>query len=74
MSSLGSPAPVAVVTGASSGRGAVFAQRLGEHDHSLVLAGRDPGRLEEVRQRVTGGCPLGTGASQAPQRCATMPA
>jgi len=44
-----------VVAGAASGLGAVFAQRLGERDHSLVLAGRDPGRLEEVRQRVTAG-------------------
>ena len=53
MSSPGNPAPLAVVTGASSGLGAIFAQRLGERGHNLVLAGRDSGRLEDVRQRVT---------------------
>jgi uncharacterized protein len=45
-------APVAVVTGASSGLGAIFAERLAERGFSLVLAGRDPDRLEEVRRRV----------------------
>jgi short-subunit dehydrogenase len=55
MSSPGIPAPVAVVTGASSGLGAVFAQRLGERGFSLVLTGRDHYRLEEVRQRVIAG-------------------
>lgn len=54
MSSPGIPAPVAVVTGASSGLGAIFAQRLSERGFSLVLAGRDPGRLEQVRDRVAG--------------------
>ena len=73
MSSPGKPAPAAVVTGASSGLGAIFAQRLGERGQ-LVLAGRDPGQLEEFRQRVTGGCPPRHWASQASPRCATMPA
>ena len=57
MSSPDNRAPVAVVTGASSGLGAIFAQRLGERGHNLVLAGRDSGRLEAVRQRVTAGAP-----------------
>jgi short-subunit dehydrogenase len=55
MSSPGIPAPVAVVTGASSGLGAIFAQRLGERGFDLVLTGRDPDRLEEVRHRVIAG-------------------
>jgi short-subunit dehydrogenase len=55
MSSPGIPAPVAVVTGASSGLGAIFAQRLGERGFSLVLTGRDRNRLEEVRRRVIAG-------------------
>lgn len=57
MSSPRNPAPVAVVTGASSGLGAIFAQRLGERGYNLVLAGRDSGRLKDVRQRVTAGAP-----------------
>ena len=48
-------APVAVVTGASSGLGAIFAQRLAERGFNLVLTGRDPDRLEEVRRRVVAG-------------------
>jgi short-subunit dehydrogenase len=55
MSSPDSPAPLAVVTGASSGLGAIFAQRLGERGFDLVLTGRDAARLEEVRQRVIAG-------------------
>ena len=52
MSPSGIPGPVAVVTGASSGLGALFAQRLGERGFNLVLTGRDRNRLEKVRQRV----------------------
>jgi short-subunit dehydrogenase len=55
MSSPANTAPVAVVTGASSGLGAIFAQRLGERGFNLVLTGRDRNRLEEVRDRVTAG-------------------
>jgi short-subunit dehydrogenase len=53
MSSSGPPGPLAVVTGASSGLGALFAQRLGKRGFNLVLTGRHPDRLEEVGQRVT---------------------
>ena len=42
----------AVVTGASSGLGAIFAEKLAERGLPLVLAGRDQARLAEVRQRV----------------------
>ncbi len=42
----------AVVTGASSGLGALFAEKLAQRGLSLVLAGRDEARLAEVRQRV----------------------
>ena len=42
----------AVVTGASSGLGALFAERLAARRLPLVLTGRDATRLEQVRQRV----------------------
>jgi short-subunit dehydrogenase len=42
----------AVVTGASSGLGAIFAEKLAQRGLPVVLAGRDQARLTEVRQRV----------------------
>ena len=42
----------AVVTGASSGLGAIFADQLAQRGLSLVLAGRDQARLEAVAKRV----------------------
>jgi short-subunit dehydrogenase len=42
----------AVITGASSGLGAIFADQLAKRGHSLVLAGRDEARLSAVTQRV----------------------
>ena len=42
----------AVITGASSGLGAIFAERLAKRGMPLVLAGRDADRLEQVRRRV----------------------
>jgi short-subunit dehydrogenase len=42
----------AVVTGASSGLGAIFAEQLAQRGFSLVLAGRDRARLEAVKQRI----------------------
>jgi short-subunit dehydrogenase len=44
-----------VVTGASSGLGAIFAQRLGERGFNLLLTGRHTARLEQVRHRVIAG-------------------
>lgn len=43
---------LAVITGASSGFGAIFADRLARRGMSLVLAGRDEARLKAVAQRV----------------------
>ena len=42
----------AVVTGASSGLGAIFADQLAQRGLSLVLTGRDEARLSTVAQRV----------------------
>jgi short-subunit dehydrogenase len=55
MSSPVIPRPLAVVTGASSGLGALFAQRLAGRGFDLLLTGRDRGRLEEVADRVVAG-------------------
>jgi short-subunit dehydrogenase len=43
---------IAVITGASSGLGAIFADQLAQRGHSLVLAGRDENRLRAVAQRI----------------------
>jgi short-subunit dehydrogenase len=42
----------AVITGASSGLGAIFAEQLAKQGLSLVLTGRDQPRLAAVQQRV----------------------
>ena len=43
---------LAVITGASSGLGAIFAVQLAQRGMSLLLAGRDEARLSAVAQRV----------------------
>jgi short-subunit dehydrogenase len=47
----------AVITGASSGLGAIFADQLAKRGLSLVLTGRDEPRLSAVAQRVRAGAP-----------------
>lgn len=42
----------AVITGASSGLGAIFADQLAQRGRSLLLAGRDETRLRAVAERV----------------------
>jgi len=42
----------AIITGASSGLGAIFADQLAKRGHSLVLAGRDEARLKAVAHRI----------------------
>ena len=44
--------PVALITGATSGLGAEFAQQLGRAQHDLVLVGRDVDRLEVKAVRL----------------------
>ncbi|MEE6138132.1 SDR family oxidoreductase [Mycobacterium sp. 050128] len=48
----------AVITGASSGFGAVFADLLAKRGLSLLLAGRDEDRLNAVAQRVRQAAPV----------------
>jgi uncharacterized protein len=48
----------AVITGASSGLGAIFAAQLAQRGHSLVLAGRNEARLEQVRRRIGKNTPV----------------
>jgi short-subunit dehydrogenase len=51
----------AVITGASSGLGAIFADQLAKRGHNLVLAGRDEARLKAVAERVGGDAELVVG-------------
>src|SRR5208283_3821052 len=44
----------ALITGASSGIGAVYADRLAKRGHDLILVARNKARLKSVSARLTG--------------------
>jgi short-subunit dehydrogenase len=48
----------AVITGASSGLGAIFAEQLAQRGLSLILTGRDEARLNEVKTRIGPNVPV----------------
>lgn len=50
---------IALVTGASSGIGLTYAERLAKRGHDLVLVARDAGKLERLAQRL--GAEFGVG-------------
>jgi uncharacterized protein len=47
--------PVVLITGASTGIGAVYADRFARRGHDLVLVARDRGRMEALAQRLRRG-------------------
>ncbi|MBE9607236.1 SDR family oxidoreductase [Acetobacteraceae bacterium H6797] len=50
---MSSPSPgIAMVTGASAGIGAVYAERLARRGHDLILVARDAGRLEAAASQI----------------------
>lgn len=52
------PSIPALVTGASSGLGAEFAQRLAERGHDVTIVARRVNRLEQLRQEITAAHPV----------------
>jgi uncharacterized protein len=59
----------AVVTGASRGIGAVYADRLAKRGYDLILVARDQARLETVSGRLTRSSPcLSTMPAPRPSR------
>ncbi len=63
-----SPKGAALITGASSGIGAVYADRLAKRGYDLILVARNEQRLNAVASRLRrGDWPSGNGAARRPE-------
>lgn len=52
MSATSSSTPAVLITGASTGIGAVYADRFAKRGHDLILVARDRGRMETLAERL----------------------
>lgn len=50
---ISSPRGTALITGASSGIGAIYADRLARRGHDLILVARNKARLDDVAKKIT---------------------
>ena len=64
---MGNKLPTVLITGASSGIGATYADRFARRGHDLVLVARDRARLEALAGRLlTGRCYFTSSTLSAP--------
>ena len=66
--------PLALVTGATAGLGRALAIALDAAGYELVLTGRDPQRLDALRERLPGAAVLASDVTDSVDRAAVIAA